>query len=390
MSTIDSSNVGGEALVLNNIAWNYRVQGNINVALEYFEKSLELFERLNDREHMQGVLNNMGTAYRRIDGMKDKALAVFHKSLAINKEIGNRQWEAYNYNNIGLIHLDLKNYNTAIESIHKASIVNKEIPNLEEYSRNLLNLGLAYLENNQLDSAEVYFDQAHELIQQQNFIKVAYIYYDYQYELYLKKDDYKSALEFYQKKTNYEIAQNKRDIDSQIEEQRIKYETATKEYELEQAKNKNKQREFGALMILFISIIIFLIKLYHSKSLWAQKSNLLHKEIQQKVKALHLLDNENEHIKNNLEKLVREKTERIIAKNEKLKKYAFINSHKIRAPLARILGLINVLNLEEKCITGNIAFTKLNESSIELDMIIRNITSLLLEENSSTNVKSKN
>jgi signal transduction histidine kinase len=134
--------------------------------------------------------------------------------------------------------------------------------------------------------------------------------------------------------------------------------------------------------MLLGSVIVLLIVLYNRKTAWTNQNERLNKELNNKVIELKRINDENDRIKSNLEKLVREETNQILKKNERLRKYAFINSHKIRAPLARILGLIQVINLEQHEVINHEAFKKLNDSSAELDEVIRDINRMLLEDDS--------
>lgn len=52
-------------------------------------------------------------------------------------------------------------------------------------------------------------------------------------------------------------------------------------------------------------------------------------------------------INDNLESLVEERTLELQKKNEALEEYAFINAHKLRAPVASILGLMNLITKQE-------------------------------------------
>ena len=51
-------------------------------------------------------------------------------------------------------------------------------------------------------------------------------------------------------------------------------------------------------------------------------------------------------INENLNNLVNERTLTIIDQNKKFVHHAFINAHKVRSPLARIQGLVNLLSYE--------------------------------------------
>ncbi|MBK6266400.1 PAS domain S-box protein [Marivirga sp. S37H4] len=61
--------------------------------------------------------------------------------------------------------------------------------------------------------------------------------------------------------------------------------------------------------------------------------------------------------------------------NEKLKEIAWIQSHKVRAPLARILGLINYLDRYKPndIMSREQVYLEIEKSAIELDLMIRNV-----------------
>lgn len=79
----------------------------------------------------------------------------------------------------------------------------------------------------------------------------------------------------------------------------------------------------------------------------------VNKEVQEKNDELQaygeeLLASEEElkQINENLNALVENRTQALIKQNETLVRHAFINAHKVRSPLARILGLVNLIKHE--------------------------------------------
>ncbi len=79
-----------------------------------------------------------------------------------------------------------------------------------------------------------------------------------------------------------------------------------------------------------------------------------------------------------LEERVQQRTQELEAQNKKLAEYAFINSHLLRAPLSRILGLINVIDQEHNPKETEL-IGLLRRSGNELDEIIKKITETLNE-----------
>lgn len=79
-------------------------------------------------------------------------------------------------------------------------------------------------------------------------------------------------------------------------------------------------------------------------------------------------------INENLEELVKQRTQELERKNKALEEYAFINAHELRAPVASILGLIDLisktpLNDESKAIVNH-----MEGSAEKLNTIVRSIT----------------
>lgn len=83
----------------------------------------------------------------------------------------------------------------------------------------------------------------------------------------------------------------------------------------------------------------------------------------------------------NLEDKVRTRTSELETQNRQLTEYAFINSHLLRAPLARILGLSQLVAREVHTVKERELLLALETSAHELDQIIRKISELLYEGN---------
>lgn len=97
-----------------------------------------------------------------------------------------------------------------------------------------------------------------------------------------------------------------------------------------------------------------------------QKQNL---ELEEKT---HEIKSMNE----NLESLVRHRTTQLEERNKRLIEYGFINSHLLRAPLARIMGLAHLLEREVKP-SEQIMISAMMDASTELDIVIKRITEVL-------------
>jgi signal transduction histidine kinase len=130
------------------------------------------------------------------------------------------------------------------------------------------------------------------------------------------------------------------------------------------------------------------------KSLEYTNQNLSH-EVEKRTVELTFANNElvslneelkssNESIKElneNLEQMVKERTDKINDQLSQLSKYAHMNSHEVRAPLARMLGLMQLIKHKdvETDQKGDL-IQKLYDSSNELDVVIKEMNRLLEKE----------
>ncbi len=76
----------------------------------------------------------------------------------------------------------------------------------------------------------------------------------------------------------------------------------------------------------------------------------------------------------NLEMLVKERTKQLESKNKALEEYAFINAHELRAPVASILGLINLMRTMELNEDEKVYLEHLQRSADKLDDVVNSIT----------------
>jgi signal transduction histidine kinase len=83
-------------------------------------------------------------------------------------------------------------------------------------------------------------------------------------------------------------------------------------------------------------------------------------------------------INNNLEQLIVDRTEKIKDQETRITKFAFINAHKVRSPLARIMGLLNLIDLEKnKVNTFEEYLPKLRDNAEELNEMLKEVSNTL-------------
>lgn len=148
-----------------------------------------------------------------------------------------------------------------------------------------------------------------------------------------------------------------------------------------------KTAGFLVFVVLVMGALIYWYIKYRERSLREAKMILERKveertleiqknseEIQAQNEEIMAQAEEIKGINENLEMLVHQRTAELERKNKALEEYAFINAHKLRSPVASILGLVNLLNKAELNDECKVINRHLLNSADELDDIVRSIT----------------
>ncbi|HEX7014652.1 MAG TPA: hypothetical protein VF191_04020 [Cyclobacteriaceae bacterium] len=81
-------------------------------------------------------------------------------------------------------------------------------------------------------------------------------------------------------------------------------------------------------------------------------------------------------LRNNLESMVAERIREVRIKSAVLKEYAFVNAHHVRAPLARVLGLIYLIELENGVVEEPERLNRIKSEARRMDAIIQQINDI--------------
>ena len=133
------------------------------------------------------------------------------------------------------------------------------------------------------------------------------------------------------------------------------------------------QRQY--LAIIGVTIVLVLVTLFGYKLYGLNENN---KSARQALQALNLEINK---LNESLEEKVQQRTEEIRMQNQKLVEYAFFTAHEVRGPLARILGLVELVKVKELNHEREEIISRLQVSANELDDIIRQVSRKLESTN---------
>ncbi|MEM6299465.1 MAG: hypothetical protein AAF740_12325, partial [Bacteroidota bacterium] len=136
-----------------------------------------------------------------------------------------------------------------------------------------------------------------------------------------------------------------------------------------------------AIIIIVIAVAAGFYKLYltskqHRDELERKNRQLIkvQNEVQEQHKVMRGQSDELHRLNARLEQLVQERTQEVTQKSQALEEYAFINAHRLRAPVARILGILHLLDLTpDYASDARLYFKMLKKEIHELDDIIKTI-----------------
>lgn len=319
-----------EASALNNLGLIYWNQAKYDEAINYFNKSIILFEKLDMKLGIASTLNNIGLIYNETKNYK-KAIKYFHQSRVNYENIDNKYGISATYTNIAIAQFKLEQNDSSF-IYNKASIPIKiEIKDNWGLATNYINLSTDFEAFNQIDSALFYAHKAEQLYRalnnkshlstalsgkgsllielnrheeslialkeaeklaiETNSNKNLRNIYDHYSELYYQKKNYLKAYKYLDKRYSIEKEIYSLEKDKVINEIQTKYETAKKDKELLQNKEKILNQELvvksknNLLLIVFIILIVLITLIYFIVQFQLNKRNKLKLkyEAQQKI-----------------------------------------------------------------------------------------------------------
>jgi serine phosphatase RsbU (regulator of sigma subunit)/Tfp pilus assembly protein PilF len=174
----------GISFSYHNIGNIHKNQGDIPLALEYFAKSLKIKEEAGDKLGIASSYNSIGNVHGD-QGDIPLALEYFAKSLKIREEIGDKRGIAFSHNNIGNFQEAKGEFSLALEHFTKALIIRKEIGKKSEIAQSYNSIGLIHGKQGNFPLSLEYFTKALEIREKINdkssmansYHNIGYLYY---------------------------------------------------------------------------------------------------------------------------------------------------------------------------------------------------------------------
>ncbi|MGN0593211.1 MAG: DUF2225 domain-containing protein [Ruminococcus sp.] len=162
---LDKEESEDTAIVYHNIGFVYWEKGDLDKALEFYNKALKIWENGPGKEHPNTAAsyNNIGSVYDD-KGDLDKAVGFYNKALEINEKVLGKEHPdtAISYNNIGSVYDDKGDLDKALEFYNKALKIREKVLGTENLhtASSYNNIGLVYYKMGDLEKALEFYNKA--------------------------------------------------------------------------------------------------------------------------------------------------------------------------------------------------------------------------------------
>lgn len=375
----------GMAHLYNDIGIIYYYLSNYEKALTYYFHSLEINKALGFKSGMASSYNNIGLIYYDQNNY-EKALEYYLQSLKINQELGAQLGIAVTCNNIGYTYMYLGDYEKALECNFKALEIAKSIDYKKTISWSYIGIGEIYKRQEQLVLAQQYLKQGLRVAKEKGLIENIKEATKQLALLEVELGNYQAAYEYHvlfkkmadslQNQEQIEkVTQLAMDYKYEHEKDSIQFANETKQLALEQDIKNRKVTQIATFIALGLSLVLVLILVFFFRiqKINNQKLNQANNEIKNQAEEIKNL---NMVLEQNLDGV----SKSLLIKNKKLEQYTFKNSHELRSPIVRLLGLVSILDTDKMDKDTNFILKSIQDNAKELDHITREMNLLLQEE----------
>ncbi len=407
----------GLAAVYNRTGIIYDYQGKYLQAIDWYQKSLRIRQELEDLQGMAVSYSNLGIVY---DFMEDYEQALKYGNLCreLMVKVGDSLGLASSYNNLGILHAKLEHDSVALDLYDKCIALSTVLGKKRTHAMALANKADLLERMEAFDEAIAVAREgkalykeindpsgiAHTQTQLASFLlsrgraqealphaEAGYKWSKQANEKSTLKSSAETLAGIHESMGNYKIAYQyftefKEISDTLLnaeairkssqEAARLEYEKEKVDREIEQAKQlafqdaeTDKERLWKYFFIGgFIVLIVFISLVFWSYHNLRKTNSIISRQKDEIV-----------FLNQNLEKLVADRTAALEERNARLSDYVFTNSHKVRGPIARILGLLEVRKASPGAtdLKPDQLFSYIEQAANEADKVVNEISEAL-------------
>ncbi len=183
----------GQSVTLGNIGAMYIELGDNEMALKYQKRCLSVLLKLNDEENLASVYNNMSIIYTNLKNY-DLSMQYAQKSTHIYRKINDASGLSRSLANLANIHEIQKHYEEALKTYFEALKYAEINENELEIGRMHNEIGHLYLLKKNLNEAKIHLDKSLKILQKIDYLDGLIQTHEYLYQYHKEKGNNKEAL----------------------------------------------------------------------------------------------------------------------------------------------------------------------------------------------------
>lgn len=384
-----------------------REEGNYKKAEQLINQALEILKKTNNKTFLISSFFHKGLLHL-YQKQFQEAIENFNEGLFYAKVIKDNRLIAIGFYYLAEVYLKQNNYTQSLNYYYQSLNVNLKINNLLLLASTFNNIARVKISINEIDSAIIYSHKGLIVAQKTFHRQQIEGAYGVLYQSYQQKGKIDSAFIYQSKWISIKDSLFNEEKSKQIN--LLQYNAQIEKNKIEIEKQKAEIAMKNILLYAFVGVIVFILVvlfiLYRNNiakykanvKLQTQKEEITEQkhQIETQNANLQMLNEEiiqqKEEIKtfnNHLEDLVENRTneleiavDNLLKQNQDLQQFSYIISHNLRSPVARILGLVNILDKQAIQNTPNESIINHIVSTVDnLDTVIKDLTQILAIRN---------
>ncbi len=268
------------APLYNDIGKLYRKTRDLDKAMENYDKAAALFKQLKDTGGISMILNESGVVYEYKADYKE-AFNRYYSSMQLAEAKGDSLSVSYSLSNMAGIYVIEKKYkeaeNNLLRALHIRELLNDSFAIALTYS----DLGVAMNGKGDYAKASSYLLLSNRLAEKLQYVELQSNNYNELAIVSKNEGNYQEAYEYFLKRSYLRDSLFAMEKTKQIAELNAKYESAKKEQQIQQQRNRIRMQNF--LFVGIAGLVLLIAMLIHSQ----YRKNKLRQETKMKTELMN-------------------------------------------------------------------------------------------------------